>query len=109
MDRGHRPADPSDREDCERLKTFANQLLDQRLHAPVVSVAVYEEPPPLKPSNSDGPPAIVAFTLLDADVRSFYVSCGAGPAKSLCFDMRPLEPGEWTEWKLSHPNPVNVP
>jgi hypothetical protein len=105
-------------EECGRLASFANQLLDQTPHAPVASVAVYREPPSgnshilnLGDQMYGGYHdfAIVSFKLSDDTEQAFYVRCGVGIAKELCFDLRPVKPGETIDQQLSYPNPVAVP
>jgi hypothetical protein len=100
-------------EECRRLATFAQELLDQASHAPVASVSVYN-PPPTDPNilNTYGGYAdfaIVSFKLSNDTEQAFYVRCGVGIAKNLCFDLRPLLPGETADQEASHPNPVVVP
>lgn len=105
-------SDPSEKEECARLTTFARQLLDQAPHAPVASVEVYEEPPSnvLHTVSGYADFAIVSFKLSDEPNQAFYVRCGVGIAKNLCFDLRPLKPGEWTvDDAMTNPNPVVVP
>ena len=53
--------------------------------------------------------AIVSFRLSDDTDRAFYVRCGVGIAKELCFDLRPFKPGGTMDQQLSYPNPVAVP
>jgi hypothetical protein len=53
--------------------------------------------------------AIVSFKLSDETNQAFYVRCGVGIAKELCFDLRPLEPGDTTGQEVFEPDPVAVP
>jgi hypothetical protein len=104
-------ADPAAREECGRLLTFANRLLDQQPHAPFTSTALFEAAPPggLAAYSGYHDFAIVAFKLSDDTKQAFYVRCGAGLARNLCFDLRPIKPGEGTpDTKASHPDPVPV-
>jgi hypothetical protein len=106
-------SDADTTEECGRLTSFANQLLDQTPHAPVASVAVYREPPPtsrtLNTYGGYADFAIVSFKLSDDTEQPFYVRCGIGIAKELCFDLRPVKPGETMDQQVSYPNPVAVP
>jgi hypothetical protein len=104
-------------DDCRRLVAYGQRLLDQASHAPVASVAVYEEPPTgyLRMISGAGDFAIVAFILTDGTVPAFYIRCGAGFDETLCMDLRPLKPG-FRPSDVGHdapmpsnPNPVPVP
>jgi hypothetical protein len=103
--------DPDAREECARLATFARQLLDQESHAPVASVTLYRERPSniLNTYGGYADFAIVSFKLSDQTTQAFYVRCGVGIAKELCFDLRPIKPGETMDQQMSYPNPVAVP
>jgi hypothetical protein len=101
----------SDREECRRLTTYAQHLLDQASHAPVDSVAIYAEPPNALVETFSGfhDFAIVAFKLADGAVQAFYIRCGVGTDETLCMDLRPLKPGFGLDEHASNPNPVSVP
>ena len=103
-------SDPDALEECDRLTTFARQLLDQTPHGPVTSVAVYQEPPSniIQTYGGYHDAAIVSFNI-GGDENAFYVNCGAGISKTLCFDPRPLKPGDTTYVPASHPEPYEVP
>ncbi len=104
--------DPSVKEECGRLTTYASQLLDQEPHAPVALVEVYQEPhfdPYINTYGGLHDSAIVTFRLSDGQKRAFFINCGAGATKTLCWDLRPRQPGDTKNKKLSRPNPVTVP
>lgn len=103
-------SDPDALEECARLTTFARQLLDQTAHGPVTSVAVYQEPPSniVQTYGGNHDAAIVSFKIAGNE-NAFYVNCGAGISKTLCFDPRPLKPGDTTYVPASHPEPYEVP
>jgi hypothetical protein len=100
-----------DSDECRRLTTFAQQLLDQSAHAPIDSVAVYREPETrvLKTYSGYHDFAIVAFRLTDGAEKAFYIRCGAGIDASICFDLRPLKPGFGMDERASDGRAVDVP
>jgi hypothetical protein len=111
-------SDPDTTDECGRLTSFATQLLDQAPHAPIASVALYREPPSGDTNTLNlGDQmyggyhdfAIVSFKLSDDTEQAFYVRCGIGIAKELCFDLRPSKPGEAMDQQVTYPNPVAVP